>query len=75
MLEFIIILVLCGLPVLGEILSKCCKCYCFGRCVMKIAWFISGIFSIIIFIYVIIMYLIIMVANDGCKLLDNVLKD
>jgi len=42
---------------------------------MKIAWFISGIFSIIIFIYVIIMYLIIMVANDGCKLLDNVLKD
>jgi hypothetical protein len=42
---------------------------------MKIAWFISGIFSIIIFIYVIIMYLIIMVANDGCKLLDNVLRN
>lgn len=72
-LFFALGLVLSALPIIGETISYCCKCYCLGRCIIKISWFISGLLGFILLFASAGILSILLVTKDMCSLLDNTL--
>jgi len=68
-------LALCSLPIIGELLSYCCKCYCLGRCIIKISWFISGIIGTVLLIAGGAVMAVLLTSKDFCQLLDDTITD
>lgn len=72
-LIFALGLILSALPIIGETMSYCCKCYCLGRCIIKISWFISGLLGFILLAASAGILTILLATKDMCTLLDDTL--
>jgi len=66
---------LCSLPIIGELISYCCKCYCLGRCIIKISWFISGVIGTVLLISGGAIMAVLLTTKDFCRLLDDTITD
>lgn len=66
---------LCGIPLIGQFVSYCCKCYELGRCFIKISWLVSGILGTLLLVTGGLLSLIMLGSKDFCNLLEDSLAD
>lgn len=66
---------LCGIPLIGQFVSYCCKCYELGRCLIKISWLVSGIIGTVLLITGGALSALLLGSKDFCNLMEDSLLD
>lgn len=75
LLDNLVVMALCGLPLIARLMGRCNACRTLGRCIIKISWFISGLLAIILLLVSTVYTPVLLAMNDNCSLLNQVVND